>query len=393
MMPKPPLRLLWLIVAAQLLGGGAANLALHPSPLIQTEWNYDVSAPAQADFSDLIIDLDDYTPKSDDYVWDDEDYEWGDTQERNDRYAALYGYTYDYPDPSVPIYLHYVHFSRYIAYDGGLAGDDSYIFQLGVSNQGLNEYLAYLWRFGYDVRSDVTENGVRTVVLVNPTAPDWLPQTYTCHLHLAQEDLITIDSLAREKAYEAAEAARPALPQDELGKAVPIGGGATLTLDSLKALHRYAVTDNAQPTDPRAPITLLCNHTKFPIFTRTLEGGQAVSVICSQSDARYNERYILLALTLDCGNRAIALHDLDFMVEVNGSIISPAAVASGLSKQGTLYVLDTLPGEPLTGKRQIWLTLPVDDLLYQKPLRLYVSNASDRLPLWDRPSIGFILSV
>ena len=72
---------------------------------------------------------------------------------------------------------------------------------------------------------------------------------------------------------------------------------------------------------------------------------------------------------------------------------TPAAVASGCTKVNTLYVLDTLRGKPLTGKQQIWLTLPVDDLMLQKPLRLYVSYTADRLPLWDRPSIGFILTV
>ncbi len=390
MFAHPSLRLLCILLGVQLLAGGAAEVAMNLAPPVQETW------PAQADgstgISDWTFEETDDPEKSDDYVRDDEDYEWGDTEARTAKYEALYGYSGDLPDPSVPTYLHYTNFSRYIAWGGGADDRNNYVFQLGVSSQGLDEYLAYLWRFGYDVQSDVTEGGVRRVTLHNPNAPAYLPETYRCDLYLPSEDLITVDPLSNEFTFEDTLAALPALPEEETGKPIPIAGLGTLRLDGIRALHRYAVTDNAQPIDPRAPITLLSNSTQFPIFTRTLANGQVVSVIKADSDTEHNSRFILLTLTLEGSNAALSTADLDFMLGDADSVLSPTAVATSLTQDGSLFVLDTVHPAALTGKQSLTLAFPVDDLLYKKPLRLYVSLAADRLPLWERTSIGFILT-
>ena len=390
MLLKPSLRFLCLVLGAQLLVGGAAEMAIRKAPLIQNTWTYINNNPT--DFSDWTFSHENGPEKSDNYVRDDEDYEWGDTEERCSRYESLYGYRHENPDPGVVTYLHYVSFSRYVPWGGGVDGTNDYFFCLGISNQELDEYLAYLWRFGYDIERDATEGGVRRVTLRNPNAPSYLPETLRCDLYLPSEDLIIIDTLATEQAYAEAEKALPAQAEDEIGKPVAIAGDATLTLDSFRALHRFAVTNNDQPIDPRAPITLLADSTQFPIFTRTLTSGQVVSVIKSDTDTEFNERFILLSLTLDYAGGSLSTDDLDFMLESDGTVISPVAVATGLTREGSLFVLDTARSKPLTGKQPFYLAFPVDDLIYRKPLRLHVSLAADRLPLWERPSIGFILT-
>ena len=307
-----------------------------------------------------------------------------------DASAAQYGFGETYDDPYYPTNLNYVGFSHFIARNCGIVDGLEYVLMGGISPAQFADYLAYLGRFGYDVALDATQSDTRYVELHDLDAPPYLPVTFRCYYNSALESLVTADvaSVTDHSAY---------LPATEavngIGVPMALGGGITVTLQSIAQIPGYAVTDTENPVDSRASQPLLAHEVDFPLPQLILDTDLPVTVINPSADSvtQYGLHFALLTLSISSEGEPISIGDLDFIVYDDEITTSPTAVATGIRSIDGLIVLHTMPAAPISGTQLVWLAVPVHQWEVQQPLRLCVSKAADRLPLWDRPAVWFML--
>ncbi len=306
-----------------------------------------------------------------------------------DASAAQYGFGEAYDDLYYPTNLNYVGFSHFIARDFGMVDGLKYVLMGGISPAQFADYLSYLGRFGYDIALDATQGDIRYVELRDLDAPPYLPVTFRCYYNSALESLVTADaaSTVDHSAYLPATAA-----VNGIGVQMSVGAHTTATLLNIAQVQGFAVTDTENPIHLRASKPLLAHDVDFPLPQLILDTNLPVTVINPSNDSvtRYGSHFALLTLSIS-SEEPVSIADLDFIVYDDEVTTTPIAVATGIRSVDGLIVLYTAPAAPVSGTQLVWLAVPVHKWEVQQPLRLSVSQAADRLPLWDRPAVWFML--
>lgn len=306
-----------------------------------------------------------------------------------DASATQYGFGATYDDLYYPTNLNYVGFSHFIARDYGIVDGLEYVLMGGISPAQFTDYLAYLCRFGYDIALDATQGDIRYVELRDLDAPPYLPFTFRCYYNSALESLITADA-ASTIDHSASLPATEAV--NGIGVQMAVGTHTTVTLQSITQVQGFAVTDTENPIHLRASQQLLAHDVDFPLPQLLLDTNLPVTVINPSDDSvtRYGLHFALLTLSVS-SEEPVSIADLDFIVYDDVVTTSPIAIATGIRSVDGLVVLHTAPAAPVSGTQLVWLAVPVHEWEVQQPLRLCVSQAADRLPLWDRPAVWFML--
>ena len=317
-------------------------------------------------------------------------------QPKRDEFCAKYQERYGYEDTDTglyqPTYLNYVGFTRYIARDGGVADGMQYTLHGSVSAQNLEDYIAYLGRFGYDVAFDASQNGVRLLELRNIDTPDYLPVSYRIYYDIQDQSIVTVDSIASEAAFEKKALESRSHFREELNQPKTLASGVTVTLLGAAEAASYEMDNIDAPTCDDTFPSLAERSILMPLPTKILADQTAVGVITPPEDANHQEPdpYWLLHVRLDTAGTSLKLDDLEFCLATDDVIVAfPLQSGASLEQDGNVPLLRMNMPARVQGVQELWLAFSGLSSEPNCQVRLYASYAADREPLMERVSFGF----